>query len=43
MNNIRNDNKKQQLCDLNNLRLLRFKDKDIKTLEDAITIVKENL
>jgi len=43
MNSIRNDDKKQKLCDLNNLRLLRFKDKDIKTLEDSITMVKENL
>ena len=43
MRSLNNDNKKQQLADLNNLRLLRFKDKDIKTLEDSITMVKENL
>ena len=43
MTSIKNDDHKKALADLNNFKLLRIKDKDIKTLEKAINIIKENL
>ena len=43
MTSIRNDDKKKKLSDLNNLKLLRVKDRNIKTLENAIFIIKEFL